>query len=229
MTQNTKLIPTRLANTNNNKAHISIIAAIVIIGLITAVPVFAVESYPSWVVNQAVPNGSADEGERKARASTNGHNGVYAESNQAYESRQAFAKNNYQANPYVTSNPTLTTSSNIVGYAADIDFNGDITYGFGSFAWYAGGAELLKKSGSDWYRIHSCHYIVEGGDSYDESRTQKCSYQTNVETNEFRVGGSHKASAFNFFSGINTIVDFYTSSNGYYANTDRLEMCVGYC
>lgn len=206
-----------------------ILATAIALAAITIPSAFAIESFPNWYTHQAVPNGSADGGERKATSSANGHNGVYAESDQSYESRTAFAKNNYKSNPYVTDNPTLTTSSRTVGFAADIDFNGDITYGWGSIAWYAGGSELLKKSGSSWYLAHSCHYIVEGGDPYDESVTKKCAYRTNAETTDFRVGGSHKAYAFNYFGGVDTIVDFHTTSNGYYANTERLEMCEGSC
>jgi len=87
----------------------------------------------------------------------------------------------------------------------------------------------IKKSGSSWYLAHSCHHIVEGGDPYDESVTKKCTYRVNAGSNDFRVGGSHKAHAFNYFGGVDTIVDFHTTGSGYYANTERLEMCEGSC
>ena len=211
---------------NLKRVILATILALVAVAIPSA---FAIESFPNWYTHQAVPNGSADGGERKATSNTNGNNGVYAESNEAYESRTASAKNNYKSNPYVTDNPTLTTSSRTVGYAADIDFKGDITYGWGSLAWYGGGPELLKRSGSSWYLANRCHHIVVGGDSYDESLTKKCTFTTNAGTTDFRVGGSHKASAFNYFGGVDTIVDFHTPSSGYYANTERLEMCEGSC
>lgn len=88
---------------------------------------------------------------------------------------------------------------------------------------------MLKKSGSNWVKVHSCHHIVEGGDNYDEAKTVKCKYATNSGTNDFRVGGSHKASAWNWFGGVDTIVDFHTSSNGYNADTLRLEICEVAC
>lgn len=167
---------TNKEKTTSKKTLTLVISAVATIALISASYAFAVESYPYWYTRQAVPDGSADGGERKAYANADGNNGVYAKSNAAYESRLSMAKNNYQANPYVTDTPTLTTSSSTVGYAADIDYDGNITWGFGSIVYYAGGAELLKKSGSNWVLAHSCHYIVEGGDNYDESRTQKCTY-----------------------------------------------------
>ena len=229
MRQGTNPVPTGSLKPDGCKSCALLIVAIAAVGLAVVTPVYAMESFPDWFTHQAVPDGSADEGERKAASSSNGHNGVYAESDEAYESRTAYAKDNYKSNPYVSDNPMLTTSSRTVGYATDIDFNGDIAYGWGSIAWYAGGVELLKRSDSGWYLVHSCHYIVEGGDTYDRSITQECVYRSNPGTNDFRVGGSHKASAFNFFNGVGTIVDFHTAGSGYYANTERLEICEGSC
>ena len=88
--------------------YVILIVVVVTVGAVLIVPAFAIESYPYWYTHEAVPNGSADGGERQARSSASGQNGVYAESNSAYEGRVSTAKNNYKSG-YVTDDPTLTT------------------------------------------------------------------------------------------------------------------------
>jgi len=193
--------------------------------------VFAAESYPSWGTYQSVPNGSGCGGECYAQASSSGVNDVYAKSNWAYESRDAVVHNNAKWNPITTTTAlTLTTNNSLVGMEMDTVYDGQMTTGFGSNAEFHTGLDLYKKISSNWYKVSGCYDVLIASDDLTDSQTLSCT-ASNAGTNDYRAGATHKAHAWNWFSGVDTIVDFYDSGSGdnNKAETDRLEICAGAC
>lgn len=139
---------------------------------------------------------------------------------------QAWVRTNHKSGN-ITYPPTHTTSYSKVGVAADLDFNGNILYGTGSLVDHETGPVLYRKSTGIWIPSVACLFMVNGGNDYSQTFTQKCS-ETVVGTNkEYRVGATQKTSAYSVWSGPDTRADFWNGS--YHSDIEQLRICDNGC
>lgn len=182
-------------------------------------------------INGIGPHGCNGGAYCKADFNGDGVNYLYSQAKGEWSGadgpNQAWVRTNHKTSPTTTYTPTLTTSVTTVEYQADIDFSGNIVYGTGSLADHEIGPELYLKSGSNWNKVASCLFIVEGGDDYSQTFTQDCTYSASGSNKEFRVGVTQKTSAWSIGLGPNTIVDFWNGS--YFSEVDKMEICDNPC
>ena len=198
---------------------------------ITVSQVYAAESFPTWATNQASPNGWSCSNECYAKTSTSGVNDVYAKSNAAFETRDAIVHNNAQWNPVVTTSALqITTSNSLIGMQIDTVYDGQMTTGFGSIAEFSTGIDLYQNISGTYYKVSGCYDTLTAAGDLTDFQTLSCN-ASNSGSNTYRAGATHQAHAYNYFGGVDTIVDFYDSGAGdnNKAETDRLEICAGAC
>lgn len=192
------------------------------------VPVFASTTTVSpTFANGEDWTGGLDCTAAKCKAEFNGHgtNYLYSESDSWEGPNGAIVRTNHKVGS-VTYDPTHVTSSSVVGLAADIDFNGNITYGFGSLVDHETGPTLYLKVNGNWEHARTCLFLIKGGDSMSGSMTQKCTHTAVGTDKEYRIGATQKTSAYSGWTAT-SIADFWNGS--YYSKIEQLRICDGGC
>lgn len=214
---------------------LSSIVAIAVIAVGIA-PIYAIT--PNFSYGEDTTNGVGAHGCNggtwcKSDWDTTGINYLYSKADGEWYGadgpNQGWVRTNWTTNPTTTYSPgEHTTSVTTVEYQADIDFNGSITYGTGSLVDHEIGPELWLKSGSNWNKVSSCLFLIEGGDDYSQTFIQDCTYNSGIGTSkDFRIGTTQKTSAYSASFGPVTIADFWNGS--YYSEIDEMEICDNPC
>ncbi|WP_179365159.1 hypothetical protein [Nitrosarchaeum sp. AC2] len=191
-------------------------------------PAFAASSVSTgpWSTLQEIPSYTSSactfSDDACADATTTGDNSLVSRGDN-FVWNVSTARNNMSKSPNTQGSlPELTTSATPVKYKFDIDYDGDHTVAAGHLGWYEYGADIMKKSGSDWVKVTGCYFTVSGDGAKSGTPSKTCQI-TNSGTNTYQMGTDHETVAPAYLFGSTDVIDYYSGS--YHANTDRLEIC----